>query len=133
MTEEENKAIETLKVLVTTIYYGGMSFKEKDDLKVILRLIEKLQKENEELRAITNGYNSLKKDSEAFGGIPLIIADEKYFNEGIFTTNFIPKDKIRELLKEHNIELGEDTIAMSEQGAFAFMLSIKELLENGGE
>ena len=43
--------------------------------------------------------------------------------------DYIPKDKIRELLEEHSIELGEDTIAMSEQGAFAFMLSIKELLE----
>ena len=44
-------------------------------------------------------------------------------------SNSIPKNKIRELLKGHNIEFVEDTIAMSEQGAFGFMLSIKELLE----
>lgn len=45
MNEEEKKAVETLKDLASTIYYGDMNFIESDDLKIILNLIKKQQKE----------------------------------------------------------------------------------------
>lgn len=80
---------------------------ELEMFKRTINYIEKLYEENKELREITNGYNSLKKDSEAFGGIPLIIADEKYFNDGIFKESYINKDKIRKIINE---ELPDDEI-----------------------
>ena len=86
---------------------------DKEELEMFKRTIdyiEKLYIENQDLRAITNGYNSLKKDSEAFGGIPLIIADEKYFNDGILKESYINKDKIREIIIE---ELPDDDICKS--------------------
>ena len=49
MLDEEKKAVETLKDLASTIYYGDMNFIESDDLKIILNLIEKQQKEIEKL------------------------------------------------------------------------------------
>ena len=52
MLDEEKKAVETLKDLASTIYYGDMNFIESDDLKIILNLIEKQQKEIEELKVI---------------------------------------------------------------------------------
>lgn len=54
MSEEEKKAVETLKNLASTIYYGDMNFIESDDLKIILKLIEKQQKEIEELKKDNN-------------------------------------------------------------------------------
>lgn len=45
MLDEEKEAVETLKDLASTIYYGDMNFIESDDLKIILNLIEKQQKE----------------------------------------------------------------------------------------
>ena len=49
MLDEEKEAVETLKDLASTIYYGDMNFIESDDLKIILNLIEKQQKEIEKL------------------------------------------------------------------------------------
>ena len=49
MLDEETEAVETLKDLASTIYYGDMNFIESDDLKIILNLIEKQQKEIEKL------------------------------------------------------------------------------------
>lgn len=50
MSEEEKKAIETLKDLATTVCYGDMFFTESDDLKVILNLIKKQQTEIKNLK-----------------------------------------------------------------------------------
>lgn len=137
MTEEEKKAIARIERLYRhsqNINHTSVVLTEDTRcLKIVLNLIEKLQEENEELREITNGYNSLKKDSETFGGIPLIIADEKYFNDGIFTVNFIPKDKIREKIKEleeYIVKTEEETcgrcITIGEDMTIRYL---KELLE----
>lgn len=107
---KEKEIIDKLKELQNNSFEWSGGEDLIDFIKNLKKENEELQKENEELREITNGYNSLKKDSETFGGIPLIIADEKYFNEGIFTTNFIPKDKIKEIIKE---ELPDDDICKS--------------------
>lgn len=127
MTEEEKKAIELIGCLNLNESYiiTSKQWNEQDVHKaidIILNLIEKLKKENEELK-----NKVVKRDKEL---IKLEESAEKEFlTKQEVKENYIPKDKIRELLKGHNIEFSEDTIAMSEQGAFGFMLSIKELLE----
>lgn len=134
MTEEENKAIELIGWLNLNGSYIITSKQSNEQdvhkaIDTIVNLVKKqakenkgLQKENEELKE-----KIFKRDKE-------LIKLEEYANKNFerkddVKAKYIPKDKIRELLKEHNIEFAEDTIAMSEQGAFGFMLSIKELLE----
>lgn len=84
MTEEEKKAIEYLKRHIIPCYEnkGRIEFMLNDTL---LNLIEKLQKEKNELYKFgyMNGCNDTSK-----------------FND----KNFIRKDKIRELLKESACE-----------------------------
>lgn len=111
MSEEEKKAVETLKDLASTIYYGDMNFIESDDLKIILNLIEKQQKEIDlceeteialnnrimDLEEINKEHQKLngelREEIERQGNIREI--EEKYIEE-----NFISKDKIRERIKE---------------------------------
>ena len=62
-------------------------------------------------------------------GLPIVIADKEYFDNGRFVEKFISKDKIREKLKEiieiRNKEF--DTIGISMRGSAIDVL--KELLE----
>lgn len=118
LTEKEKEAVEKLD------YFNKLNFKDnfiyamsvekfndyKESSKVILNLVTKLQdeiikllKENRELTAITNKYESYempfteKEDR-------IIIASKKYFVNGFFKNNFISKDKIKELEKTGYIE-----------------------------
>lgn len=112
MTSEEKQVISKLresieydkKHRIETIYDEEV-IELRNNIELMLNLIEKLQKENEELN---KQYDQLTQ---------------------YFVKNHVAKDKIRELLEEHNIKFGKETISMSEQGAFGFMLSIKELLK----
>ena len=91
MSKKEKKAVETLKDLASTIYYGDMNFIESDDLKIILKLIEKQQKEIEELKKDNNHQWEER--------CRLTFDIEK---------NFISKDKIREKIKElENVSCAE--------------------------
>ena len=110
MNNEEKKAVETLKDLASTIYYGDMNFIESDDLKIILNLIEKQQKEIDlceeteialnnrilDLEEINKKHQKLnrelREEIERQGNIREI--EEKYIEE-----NFISKDKIRAKIK----------------------------------
>ena len=80
MTEEEKKAIEIVKEIWQFTDYST----DKIALKVVLDLIEKLQKENEE------------KDKKILG--------RKFYevdlNE-LLKENYIPKDKIRNFIEKH--------------------------------
>ena len=90
MSEEEKHAI----------WYFSEAYDEEDEKqwKVIENLIEKQQKEIEELKTITNGYNSYNVDN--MNGYNIIIADSEYFANGTFVNNYISKDKIREVLEK---------------------------------
>ena len=121
MTEEEKEAIFKIREIIEydkkhriETIYDKNTIEFRNNIELMLNLVGKTIKENEELHKEINERVKLKIENEK-------IVDEE----------FIAKDKIRELLKGHNIEFAEDTIAMSEQGAFGFMLSIKELLEEG--
>jgi len=103
MTEEENKAIEMLKDRQKDLLEGSKSsfyssdrelYKEHAEaIDTILNLIEKLQKENEELK-----NKVVKRDKE-------LIKLEEYANKNFerkddVKAKYIPKDKIREKLEK---------------------------------
>lgn len=81
MSKKEKKAVETLKDLASTIYYGDMNFIESDDLKIILKLIEKQQKQIEKL------IEELKQDD--------INMTRKYKEKKNITGELLGIDKVR--------------------------------------
>lgn len=64
----------------------------------LVEIIEKLQKEIEELKDITKAYDGMQGIMPE--GHPIIIADKEYFDSGRFTEKYISKDKIREKIME---------------------------------
>ena len=92
MLDEEKKAVETLKDLASTIYYGDMNFIESDDLKIILNLIEKQQKEIDDLKQLMAHKNSYTKQLE----------EDLFENASNYVVN---KDKIRDLINKDAFEV----------------------------
>lgn len=113
MTKEENKAIEDLKDILKywqtiveieddvereiemNCYSEEMPFEQ---LKIALNLIEKLKKENEELK-----NKVVKRDKE-------LIKLEEYANKNFerkddVKAKYIPKDKIREKIENYQNEI----------------------------
>ena len=122
MTEEEKKAIEIVKEIWQFTDYST----DKIALKVVLDLIKKLQKENEELK-----NKVVKRDKE-------LIRLEEYANKNFerkddVKAKYIPKDKIREKIKEleeYIVKIEEETcgrcITIGEDMCIRYL---KELLE----
>lgn len=97
MNEEEKKAINYL-----TNYINWETFGERNlttDIKTVLNLVTKLQKENEELKAITKTYDALKNTQEN-----IVIADKKFFDNGYFNENLIPISFIKEIQEKLNCD-----------------------------
>lgn len=90
MNEEEKKAIEKFK------FCGGNFVLDKESSKVVLNLIEKLQKENEELKENDNKYTIHLTDEQYNKVIEIVQNDikQKWIQK--------VKDKIEELKKEGN-------------------------------
>ena len=122
MTEEEKKAIETLQYLCSDDCIN------KDIIKTIVKLIEKLQKENEELKEDNLGIReeniklvNCHISYERYTGLDFLLPDKfKYA---------IPKDKIRAEIEEiRNMKVDGDRAVT----AVNFSIQIlKELLEEG--
>lgn len=133
MTEEEKKAVEIIKGLA--VYYDDYSLLDEEEIKenesvnksieLILNLIEKLSKENEQLRT---EVNSLKKENEEL--------NEKILdNAGIYQLGF--KDGEESYIKKvkDKIRRNEEIIDISNDGDLIHELYQKnkvyeELLES---
>lgn len=133
MTEEEKKAVEIIKGLA--VYYDDYSLLDEEEIKenesvnksieLILNLIEKLLKENEQLRT---EVNSLKKENEEL--------NEKILdNAGIYQLGF--KDGEESYIKKvkDKIRKNEEIIDISNDGDLIHELYQKnkvyeELLES---
>lgn len=108
MSEEEKKAIDFIKEVIELwldkdkSYVFGTDY-EKENLKTILNLIEKQQKEIEDLKAITQNYNAI--GGETFGDDIIIVCSMKYFDDGYFKKNYIFKEKIRELIENNQDDI----------------------------
>ena len=91
MNEEEKKVIEKIKEIIECFYCfpNPTSIELKDcdcsTLEIVLNLIEKLQKENEELKKYKEYYSSAKQ-----------LVDNNYIHKQKV------KDTIEEILKEYN-------------------------------
>ena len=105
MTEEENEAIETLQYLCSDDCIS------KDIIKTIVKLIEKLQKENEQLN---------NRDTSRLSEIGKLRAKNNHLENEI-KYYCIPKDKISELIKEPTIITSDDD--------YISVKKVKKLLE----
>lgn len=127
MTEEERKAVEILNTFEfrgKTRNYKEISLEDSKSVKIVLNLLEKLQKENEELK-IKN--NAIKRESEAYAENMIRLDNElnlekeksKYewirqncLSQELVNKLYIPiqkiKDKIEELNNISNAEKLED-------------------------
>lgn len=127
MTEEENESIEFIKSIIninkenkstTTMLYVS-------DVDVLLNLVEKTTKENEDLKE-----KVLKKDKK-------LIRLEEYANKNFerkddVKARYISKDKIKELFKDlYTTEESKyaKIITIDSDKAFKFVKDIKKLLE----
>lgn len=109
LSEEEKKAIKYFYNLRATIDESNMLFDEDINVKcgnetikqitLVLNLIEKQQKEIEELKNITKSYDSFLGDEK------IVIADKKFFVNGYFQENFVRKDKIKAKIEELDEEI----------------------------
>jgi hypothetical protein len=123
MLNEEKKAIEDLKRLKKGIAYLNLISLERDDvdikaIDIVLNLIKKQQREIEELIKINTPMSWEMKDKDGNVVISLKKPD-----------NYISKDKIREAIKNREIELYADN---PEDNFIPFdevIDTLKELLE----
>ena len=138
MTEEEKKAIEKFKKKIERADKDIIKFSDVyttldiHNLKLLLNLIDKQQKEIKELKEITKTYDSYIGEKMPLNST-IIIADGKYFMNGTFVNKFISKDKIRDKIKDleeqkkHQEKVG---LKYSEAGFFQGKINaLNELLE----
>ena len=100
MNEEEKKAVEilnTFELRRKTKNYKEISLEDSQSVEIILNLIEKLQKENEELRKFI------------LEGITIENSPFQNYQLDILRENFIPIWRIKNLIKE----LKQDDINMT--------------------
>ena len=74
----------------------------EEDIKILENLLtryKQLEEENKELKHITQNYNAYQQKSDN-PNTTIIIADEKWFINGYFKENFIPKSKVKEKIEE---------------------------------
>ena len=104
MNEEEKEAIKLLEDIKnnswTTKYIMSSDSKNAE---ILLNLFKNLQKENEELKAITKTYDTLKNTQKN-----IVIADKKFFDNGYFNENLIPTSFINEMKEELKKKLNCD-------------------------
>lgn len=66
--------------------------------------VKQLEEEIEELKLITRQYNSYCIDTDD-DKPRIILAHKHYFDSGVFTSNFISKDKIRKLIENYEQDI----------------------------
>ena len=87
-TEEENEAIKECESLIKKEYYGDMYFYERRSIQIVLNLLQNQQKE----------INELNNENKRI----------KYFSNNLFIDDYIPKEAIREKMKQ--LEITDCTI-----------------------
>lgn len=80
LSEEEKQAIKECERLSKEDYYGDSYFAEKHSIQILLNLLKKLQKENEEL----------KQENRRI----------KFFSNNLYIEDYIPKRVIKNKIKE---------------------------------
>ena len=102
-TEEEKKAIKEIKNFIFELRNFGITSKDSLYVKYsefLLKLVEKQQKKIEELKGITQSYNSFVAQVSIPKNQIVVVGDKRYFDCGYFIERYIPKDIIRKKIKE---------------------------------
>lgn len=103
----------------------------KDIIQAISNLLlenKKLKEENKELKHITQNYNAYQQKSDNPNST-IIIADEKWFINGYFKENFIPKSKVKDKIEELKKKVEELTDEKGYWGGSDLLEQIKVLQE----
>lgn len=103
-TEEEKKAIERCNELKKDCHKEWIGISNQVAIDIVLKLLEKRQKEIENLKKITQTYDSFPKYNMKDN---IILASPDYFQNGTFVKKFIPKEAIREKLYECKVFVPE--------------------------
>ena len=115
-TEEEKKAIKEIENFLFEVRNFGITSKDSLYVKYsefLLKLVEKQQKEIEELKGITQSYNSFVAQVSIPKNQIVVVGDKRYFDCGYFIERYIPKEVIREKIKElqnYNNNLDDEMI-----------------------
>lgn len=94
MNEEEKQAVEILNTFEfrsKTKNYKGISLEDSKSVKIVLNLIDKLQKENEELKKSKITYEKVRDIQEK--------------NRNIVDNKYISKQKVKDKIEELDEEL----------------------------
>lgn len=119
---EEYKNKEYLDVVREKVYANEES-RRKDEL------IEKQQKEIEELKGITQSYNSFVAQVSIPKNQIVVVGDKRYFDCGYFIERYIPKDIIRKKIKElENIEIDYDNLVLQGDKILFAIRILEELI-----
>lgn len=112
LSEEEKKAIQMLDKFITEhkLFNIKQSDGLEENIRIILNLIEKLQKENEEL----------KQENKRI----------KYFSSNLFIDDYIPKKVVKDKIKEykHKNFISMQVIMKHDEDALKIVNVLKELL-----
>ena len=123
--EQQQKEIEEKS---TIIMAGAEKVRQLEkEIGELQKEINRLNDENELLKIITRQYNSycVNTDDEP----RIILAHKHYFDSGVFTSNFISKDKIIEWLDRFDIEEDLQNEYDELLGSEAIFKFLKKLLE----
>ena len=100
-------------------------------LENLITRYKQLEEENKELKHITQNYNAYQQKSNNSNST-IIIADKKWFRNGYFKENFIPKSKVKEKIEEIN-KAYEDSKDENEESQYYYpdytIRVLEELLE----
>ena len=128
MNEEEKKAIEILEEIEINTYAEGKAIA----IDTVLKLIKKLQKENEELKEYiaiapnldemtATKYRNIQQDAYIQGR-----AEEQQKAEQIIYENYIPIQKVKDKISERQFELQQEYKDFEDD---AILIVLQELLE----
>lgn len=104
MTEEEKKAVEDMKQYVDDIklaFNDKITTETAKNYKIILNLIDKLQKENEELKILKSGIQTLQ-DLRIEDGKYIVMSKNDFLNGSCkhLLDDYISRQKIKDEIKE---------------------------------
>ena len=105
-----------------------MNEEERREIDIVINLIEKQQKEIEDLKTITREYEAY----ELGEGNKIMIASKEWFADGFFKnflSNYISKDKIKEKIEEIT-SYAYTSVAERDCQDYAIHV-LKELLQDG--
>lgn len=104
MSEAERKPLDNKEVsdaLCTLLHWALKEViyeTQVGQFHIVYDYIQQLEKENKELKKITQMYDAFGNDYME-NDVKMIIADREYFHNGIFNESFIPKSVIREKIE----------------------------------